>query len=160
MDVELDRNDPQGDAILSGAVFEIYNRSKAVVVVGGKEYAPGAVVHTLTTGEDGSASTEDNLLPYGTYEIVEKTAPTGYLNTGAVRRTFTIRENGKIVEMAASDTAIKNNVICGGVSVEKWDMELDRNDPQGDATLSGAVLEIYNRSANSVVVGGKEYARA
>ena len=157
-DVELDRNDPQGDAILSGAVFEIYNRSKAVVVVGGKEYAPGAVVHTLTTGEDGSASTEDNLLPYGTYEIVEKTAPTGYLNTGAVRRTFTIRENGKIVEMAASDTAIKNNVICGGVSVEKWDMELDRNDPQGDATLSGAVLEIYNRSANSVVVGGKEYA--
>ena len=159
-DVELDRNDPQGDAILSGAVFEIYNRSKAVVVVGGKEYAPGAVVHTLTTGEDGSASTEDNLLPYGTYEIVEKTAPTGYLNTGAVRRTFTIRENGKIVEMAASDTAIKNNVICGGVSVEKWDMELDRNDPQGDATLSGAVLEIYNRSANSVVVGGKEYAGA
>ena len=53
--MELDRNDPQGDATLSGAVFEIYNRSKAGVVVSGKEYAPGQVVHTLTTGEDGSA---------------------------------------------------------------------------------------------------------
>ena len=157
-DVELDRNDPQGDATLSGAVFEIYNRSKAVVVVGGKEYAPGAVVHTLTTGEDGSVSTENDLLPYGTYEIVEKAAPTGYLNTGAVQRTFTIRENGKVVEMNAADTAIKNDIIRGGVLVEKWDMELDRNDPQGDATLSGAVFEIYNRSQNSVVVGGTEYA--
>ena len=157
-DMELDRNDPQGDATLSGAVFEIYNRSKAGVAVGGKEYAPGTVVHTLTTGEDGSASTENDLLPYGTYEIVEKTAPTGYLNTGAVRRTFAIRENGKVVEMNAADTAIKNNVIRGGVLVEKWDVELDRNDPQGDATLSGAVFEIYNRSQNSVVVGGTEYA--
>ena len=157
-DMELDRNDPQGDATLAGAVLEIINRSQNSVVVSGKEYAPGAVVHTLTTGEDGSASTANNLLPYGTYEIVEKAAPTGYLNTGAVRRTFTIRENGKVVEMNAADTAIKNDVIRGGVSVEKWDFELDRNDPQGDATLSGAVFEIYNRSQNSVVVGGTEYA--
>ena len=158
-DVEIDRNDPQGDATLSGAVFEIYNRSQNSVVVGGMEYAPGTVVHTLTTGEDGSVSTENDLLPYGTYEIVEKTAPTGYLNTGAVRRTFTIREDGVIVEMTGSDTAIKNNVIRGGVEIEKWDIE--RNEAalkQGDATLAGAVLDIYNTSKYLVLVGGVEYA--
>lgn len=157
-DAQLNRKGAaQGDATLAGAVFEIYNRSQNSVVVGGKEYAPGAVVHTLTTDEGGAASTANDLLPYGEYEIVEKAAPTGYLNTGAVQRTFTIRENGEVVEMTAADTAIKNDVIRGGVSVEKWDMELDRNDPQGDATLAGAVFEIYNRSQNSMVVGGKEY---
>ena len=158
-DMELDRNDPQGDATLSGAVFEIYNRSKAGVVVSGKEYAPGQVVHTLTTGEDGSASTENDLLPYGTYEIVEKVAPTGYLNTGVIHRTFTIRENGKVVEMTSADTAIKNDVIRGGVKIEKWDIE--RNEAalkQGDATLAGAVLDIYNTSKHLVLVDGVEYA--
>ena len=158
-DMELDRNDPQGDATLSGAVFEIYNRSKAGVVVSGKEYAPGQVVHTLTTGEDGSASTENDLLPYSTYEIVEKVAPTGYLNTGVIHRTFTIRENGKVVEMTSADTAIKNDVIRGGVKIEKWDIE--RNEAalkQGDATLAGAVLDIYNTSKHLVLVDGVEYA--
>ena len=158
-DIELDRNDPQGDATLSGAVFEIYNRSQSVVVVDGVEYAPGTVVHTLTTGEDGSVSTENDLLPYGAYEMVEKTAPTGYLNTGDIRRTFTIREDGVIVEMTGSDTAIKNNVICGGVEIEKWDIE--RNEAalkQGDATLSGGVFDIYNTSKYLVLVDGVEYA--
>lgn len=158
-DIELDRNDPQGDATLSGAVFEIYNRSQSVVVVDGVEYAPGTVVHTLTTGEDGSVSTENDLLPYGAYEMVEKTAPTGYLNTGDIRRTFTIREDGVIVEMTGSDTAIKNNIICGGVEIEKWDIE--RNEAalkQGDATLSGGVFDIYNTSKYLVLVDGVEYA--
>ena len=158
-DAQLNRKGAaQGDATLAGAVFEIYNRSQNSVVVGGKEYAPGAVVHTLTTDEGGAASTANDLLPYGEYEIVEKTAPTGYLNTGTVRRSFEICANGVVVNLTTVDSAIKNDVIRGGVSVEKWDMELDRNDPQGDATLSGAVFEIYNRSANSVVVGGTEYA--
>lgn len=158
-DMELDRNDPQGDATLAGAVLEIYNRSQNSVVVGSTEYAPGTVVHTLTTGEDGSVSTENDLLPYGTYEIVEKTAPTGYLNTGAVQRTFTIREDGKVVEMTAADTAIKNDIICGGVEIEKWDIE--RNEAalkQGDATLSGAVFDIYNTSKHLVLVDSVEYA--
>ena len=83
------------------------------------------MVHTLTTDEGGSASTANDLLPYGTYEIVEKAAPTGYLNTGAVQRTFTIRENGEVVEMTAADTAIKTTSSAAAVSVEKWDMELE-----------------------------------
>ena len=87
----------------------------------------------------------------------EKVAPTGYLNTGVIHRTFTIRENGKVVEMTSADTAIKNDVIRGGVKIEKWDIE--RNEAalkQGDATLAGAVLDIYNTSKHLVLVDGVE----
>ncbi|MDL2234668.1 class B sortase [Christensenellaceae bacterium OttesenSCG-928-L17] len=159
-DFDLNRkNAPQGDASLSGAVFEIYNRSTNSVVVDGKTYAPGAVVHTMTTDATGTATTANDLLPYGQYEIIEKAPPEGYLNTGVIRQTLNIADNGVIVSLKTSNTAIKNNVIRGGVETEKWDIERsERTLKQGDATLLGAVLEIWNRSANSVVVGGVEYA--
>lgn len=157
-DAELNAKQPQGDATLVNAVLDIYNRSENSVVVGGKTYAPGQVVHTMKTDATGTAKTAADLLPYGKYEIVERTAPSGYLNTGAIRRTFSIVKDGAMVELKASDTAIKNNVIRGGVRIEKWDSEIDENKAQGGATLEGAVFEIVNRSANIVKVQGKNYA--
>lgn len=157
---DMERNEQrlkQGDATLAGAVFEIYNRGKNSVVVNGKEYAPGQVVHTMTTNADGWAGTANNLLPYSTYEIVEKTPPTGYLNTGIIRQTFQIRGNGQIVKLTASDKVIKNNIIRGGILAEKWDNEIDEHKAQGGATLEGAVFELVNRSADSVLVEGKLY---
>ncbi len=152
---DVERNQPkakQGDATLAGVVFEIWNRNKNSVIVGGKEYAPNTVVHTMTTNEDGFARSANNLLPYGSYEIVEKTPPTGYLGTGVIKQAFEIRQNGVIVSLKTSDTVIKNNIIRGGVKVEKWDNEIDKHKPQGGATLAGAVFEIVNRSADKVLV--------
>jgi hypothetical protein len=159
-DYELNRKAaPQGDATLAGAVFEIYNRSANSVLVNGTLYAPGALVHTMTTDAAGVAATAGDLLPYGQYEIVEKTPPTGYLNTGVIRQTFRVTDNGVIVSLRTSATTIKNNVIRGGVEIEKWDIERgERAMTQGDATLEGAVFEIWNRSRNVVLVGGVEYA--
>ena len=159
-DFDLNRRAaPQGDATLAGSVLEIYNRSANSVVVNGNTYAPGAVVYTMITDESGAAGTANDLLPYGEYEIIEKTPPTGYLNTGIIRQSFSIRDQGIIVSLKTSATTIKNNVIRGGVEIEKWDIERDeRAVKQGDATLAGAVLEIWNRSAHSVVVEGTEYA--
>ncbi len=152
-DIERDeRALKQGDATLEGAVLEIYNRSAHSVVMEGTEYAPGAVVYTMTTDADGWAGTPGNLLPYGSYEIIEKTPPTGYLNTGIIRQPFQIREEGIIASLKASETVIKNNIIRGGVLVEKWDNEIDAHRPQGGATLEGAIFEIVNRSADSVLV--------
>lgn len=158
-DIEINKAaTSQGDAVLSGAVLEIVNRSDNAVVVGGKSYAPGTVVHTLTTDESCAAATANNLLPYGTYEIKEKKPPTGYLNTGEISRTFEIRANGVTVSLTTENSVIKNDVIRGGLSIEKWDNELNRSgDPQGDASLAGAVFEIINRSQHSVVVDGAEY---
>lgn len=173
-DFDLNRRAaPQGDATLAGSVLEIYNRSANSVVVNGQTYAPGAVVHTMITDEAGAAGTEyspgavvytmttdadgwagtpGNLLPYGSYEIIEKTPPTGYLNTGIIRQPFQIWEEGVIIDLKASETVIKNNIIRGGVLVEKWDNEIDAHRPQGGATLEGAIFEIVNRSADSVLV--------
>jgi hypothetical protein len=145
----------QGDATLAGAVFEIINKNSNSVVVGGKTYAPDAVVHTMTTNADGWAGTANDLLPFGNYMIVEKTPPTGYLNTGVVRQNFKIETDGKIVSLKTNDTAIKNDIIRGGVRVLKFDNEIDDNRAQGGATLEGAVFEVINRSADSVLVGKK-----
>ncbi len=159
-DFDLNRRAvPQGDATLMGAVFEIYNRSAHSVIVDGIVYAPGALVHTMATDNSGTATTANDLLPYGSYEIVEKTPPVGYLGTGVLRQNFSITSHGVIVSLKSEATVIKNNVIRGGVSIEKWDFDLNRRAvPQGDATLAGAVFEIYNRSANPVLVNGALYA--
>ena len=148
----------QGDATLAGAVLEIYNRSEGSVVVDEKVYAPGEVVYTLTTDEEGSAATANDLLPYGEYEVIEKTPPVGYLSAGIIRRSFQIRENGAMVSLATSDTAIKNDIIRGNVRIEKWDNETGEHAPQGGATLEGATFEIVNRSQGSVLVQDVLYA--
>ncbi|MDL2238190.1 VaFE repeat-containing surface-anchored protein [Christensenellaceae bacterium OttesenSCG-928-K19] len=148
----------QGNATLAGAVLEIWNRSAESVVVNDKEYAPGTVVHTMTTNADGWAGTANDLLPYGSYEVIEKTPPTGYLNTGVIKQSFQIRENGVIVNLKASEKAIRNDIIRGGVRVLKFDNEIDENRAQGGATLEGAVFEVINRSADSVLVAKKLYA--
>jgi len=149
----------QGDATLAGTVLDIWNRSTNSVVVNGIEFAPNTVVHTMITNENGWAGTSYNLLPYGDYEIIERTPPTGYLNTGIIRRPFPIRQNGVTVSLAASDTTIKNNIIRGGVEIEKWDIERNQSGlKQGDTTLAGTVLEIWNRSTDSVIVGGTLFA--
>ena len=156
-DAELNRKEAQGDASLQGAVFEIINKNDNSVVVNGQTYAPNAVVFTLTTDASGAASTANNLLPYGNWELSEKSSPSGYLNTGTIRRSFKITQNGAMVSLNTADSAIKNDVIRGGVLIQKWDAQLNRAEAQGDATLEGATFTIYNRSQGTVVVGGKEY---
>jgi len=159
-DIEFDRAGvPQGDATLAGAVFDIWNRSENSVIINGSTYAPNAVVHTMTTDANGRATTTNTLFPYGTYEIVERAPPHGYLTTGVTRQTFQIRQNGVIVNLRTSNTAIKNDIIRGGVYIEKWDAQLERAGlSQGDAKLEGAVFDIWNRSVNNVVVNGSTHA--
>lgn len=157
-DNELDAKTPQGDAELSGAVFEIHNRSAAPVLVGGTTFAPGAVVHTMTTDAAGAAQTAADLLPYGDCEVVEKAPPTGYLPAGTLKRAFSITSHGVIVDLNTTGAAIKNNPIRGGVRIEKWDYEIDEHRPQGGATLEGAVFDLYNRSTHPVLVDGVLYA--
>ena len=65
----------------------------------------------------------------------------------------------KIVPMNTSGTAIKNEVIRGGVAVEKWDSEKDKREPQGTATLDGTKIQIISQNTNTVLVDGKEYKK-
>lgn len=158
-DMELDRPaQPQGDADLA-ATLDIYNRSANSVVVNGKTFAPGTIVHTMKAdAATGAATTAADLLPYGDFEIVERAGnqPTGYLNTGKTTQKFSIRENGVIVNLKTNAGAIKNNIIRGSFYLEKWDNETDRNEAQGSGKLD-ATVEIVNKSKHLVLVNGVEY---
>jgi len=142
---------PQGNADFSGIIFEIVNRSANPVVVDGQTYATGAVVATLTTDADGRASTADDALPFGRYEVRESATNESMLLTFRPQ-TVTISENKKVYPATAED-----DVVRGGLSVEKRDT-ITGATPQGDADFSGIQFEIINKSRNPVMVNGRSFA--
>ena len=147
----------QGDATLAGTKIAIKNASEHDVFVDGKRYKSGEDVLTLVTDKNGSAATGDNALPFGTYEAREIDPPTGYSLNGTWKQTFSIKAAGQVADLTTGDTALKDDAIRGGVKVRKSDRELAESQPVGGATLEGAEISIYNRSAGEVVVEGKTY---
>lgn len=172
-DKDTTESTPQGDASLNGTSYQIINKNDQSVRVAGTDYAPNAVITTITAeSRDGKsvASTPDGYLPYGTYQIVEKDAGTGYHKAG-FDKTFSITKNNTKVKFtldangANADMTVvpgyganKNDVQRGGVQLIKTDKETGLDTPLGDTNLSGASFQIINRSRNAVVVQGKSYA--
>ena len=169
-----DASNPQGDATLEGAVYTIYNKSRNSVMFGGTEIPVNDVVTTITTRYDSGsrtyiATTGNNVLEYGTYQITETTAPTGY-NLANWSQTFTVDKDGQMHQFIQKDATAKPSGVnwlkrwCtdvvkkGGVTVVKADTDWARSEAEGDATLEGAVYTIYNRSRTSILYGGKEIA--
>ncbi len=144
---------PEGDATLAGARFAITNKSAHLVVVDGSRYQAGNVVMTIETDEKGYAATGNRDLVFGTYELHEIEPSTGYLLNNEWTQTFSIRNDGEIVDLTPQP--VKEPVIRGGVSVQKLDKDWMTNDPEGDATLAGAKFAITNQSQHSVVVDAK-----
>lgn len=157
--IELDKDDAQtvfaqGDASLAHVVFEIVNRSAAHVVVDGVRYEPGEVVAVLETDDQGHAATAPDLLPYGTYEVREAVASTGYLNT-AFSQTVEVRSPNTLVSASQRFT---NDVMRGGVRVAKLSAETLDGIAQGGATLAGARFSVTTLGAAPVLVGGSLYS--
>ena len=141
---------PQGNSSFAGISFEVVNRSANPVVVGGQTYAVGDVVMTITTDESGRASTGNDVLPYGTYEVRESATNESMLLTWQ-GETVQVRQNGHSVSVTAVD-----EVERGGLSVEKQDT-ITGSTPQGDANFEGITFEIINNSRNPVMVEGQKY---
>ena len=141
---------PQGNSSFAGISFEVVNRSANPVVVGGQTYAVGDVVMTITTDETGTASTGNDALPYGTYEVRESQTNESMLPTWT-GETVTVRQNGHSVAITAV-----NDVERGGLSVEKQDT-ITGSTPQGDADFEGITFQIINNSRNPVIVEGQKY---
>lgn len=118
--------EPQGDATLSGAKYDIVNSSGKYALVDGRYYASGEVVKTITGHWDGGAGayiakTASNALPCGTYTVVESEAPEGYLvSDWSVKAE--INSDGQVVDLTGSPC--DDDVIRGGVQVTKSDVEL------------------------------------
>ena len=142
---------PQGDADFSGITFEIINNSRNPVIVNSEKYNPGEVVLTLTTDESGRAATADDALPYGEYILHESATNESMLLT-APDQTVWVEDDGIIYEFTMED-----EVMRGGVLIEKRDLESGLLTPLGGASLDGTLFEITNKSVNAVYVGGALY---
>ncbi len=153
----------QGDASLAGIQFSIINRNDNPVAADGKLYKPGETVKIITTeAENGkvTAKTTGKALPYGTYGIKEFKTNGSYLLTDGAERTFTIRIDGETVtaDIKAAGLTFRNQVVRGGIRVQKNDLELDKSEASGRAAkLSGIEFTIQNASAYPVLVEGKIY---
>ncbi len=158
-DLETKEAQPQGGATLEGTEFSITNLSSHPVFVNGQLYEKGQVVLTVKTDKTGVAATTNNALPYGRYKIEETNPPKGYLNGTTSPIEFDITENGKIVDLTAEETSFYNQVIRGGIRIQKRDLETKKPEAQGGATLENAEFSITTLSENPVVVDGKTYTK-
>lgn len=156
IDVDTGEAKPQGDADLT-TVLKIINRSANPVVVKGKTYQPGETIEIngdgnkyFTTDASGKFTSEDQLLPYGTYEIREVQPPTGYKIEGSLSATINITQDRQMVSVNVSDY-----VVLGDFSIYKhynkqnsseWDDE-----PEKDAVFLGILTSKLNSKFNGDV---------
>lgn len=158
--------EPQGDATLSGAKYDIVNSSGKYALVDGHYYASGEVVKTITGRWDGDAGayvakTSASTLPCGTYTVVESQAPEGYLVSDWSAKAE-IGSGGQMVDLTGNPCS--DDVVRGGVQVTKSDIELQESEALGGnshdtldtgSTLSGIEFTIANESEHKVLVGDK-----
>ena len=111
-------------------------------------YAKDALVTTVTTGEDGKAVAEN--LPLGSYYVVEKTAPEGFvLNHDRSDVTFVY---------ADQDTPVIEQEVTVGDDRQKVAIQVEKQDAENGATVAGAVFGIYNKA--DIKADGKVIVKA
>ncbi len=172
-DAETGAPVPQGDGSLAGAEFTVKYYKGLYSNTSQLANATPARTWVLQTDANGAAFLDasylvsgdafyyagngDPTLPLGTISIQETKAPEGYLlNDELFIRQITSEGRAESVR-TYNMPVVPENVIRGGVLVEKWDHEIGRRQPQGGAALEGAVFEIVNWSAGSVMVENKLY---
>lgn len=179
IDADRDAAVPQGDATLEGAEITVYNSSGSSVYIdsayvgtektesgteilpdanGDGYYESGEAVLVLVTDEDGIATTDGDgdgysyILPYGSYSAAETKASAGYLLNEDWSVSFTVTENGEVVDKTGSGSELDESVQRGGIELQKCDGETTLAEALGAATLGGFVYEIVNVSGEAVYV--------
>ncbi|RHQ95521.1 LPXTG cell wall anchor domain-containing protein [Ruminococcus sp. AM45-9BH] len=111
-------------------------------------YAKDALVTTVTTREDGKAVADN--LPLGSYYVVEKTAPEGFvLNHDRSEVAFVY---------ANQDTPVIEQEVTVGDDRQKVAIQVEKQDAENGATVAGAVFGIYNKA--DIKVDGKVIVKA
>ena len=115
---------------------------------------------------------EKSVLPLGTLTVEETKAPDGYLLDGAYMQAgdsteqikgmylTQITEDGELAVLSGSNQySVSDQVIRGGVKIQKRDLETKETKAQGSATLKDAVFAIISLNENPVLVEGKLYKK-
>ena len=128
-----------GDYNLKDAVFEVRAAQDIKYLNGDYIYRKGDLADTITTDANGNAQTKK--LPLGAYSVREKNAPYGFiLNTDEYNPMLSYA--GQEIDVTYTDVTIPENPQVGTITVTKYDIET-RTVEQGDATLRGAVFEVF-----------------
>ena len=132
-------SEPQGDADLGGAVYEIHCQEP-----------DGELVETIQAGEGETIAYSSDALPLGTYYVIEKQPPQGYtLNSEAVR--VEVAYEGELVEIARKQVCIQDRVIQGKISLTKF-ADTTLAGPWADRKpLQGVMFGIYRKSDNTEI---------
>ena len=115
---------------------------------------------------------EKNVLPLGTLTVEETKAPDGYLLDGAYMQAgdsteqikgmylTQITEDGELAVLSGSNQySVSDQVIRGGVKIQKRDLETKDTKAQGSATLKDTAFAIISLNENPVLVEGKLYKK-
>ena len=148
-DRELNKSTALGAATLAGCHLSVKNVSEGPVKVNDVVYESGQLINglDLVTDENGNASTDDDALPYGTYEIRESISSQGYeLNTEWVK-TVEIREH-KIYPVGSGDTS--NDVLKE--QVKRADFALGKVSSKGDRLANVAFLVTSKTTGEAHVI--------
>ena len=186
--VDKDTTTPQGDATFSGAVFKweyfpnndwsgtparvwYFATDSSGRCIYSKDYlAPGYTSDALYV-----SPANVNQLPLGTVKITEVKNSLGYTviasslyctiaedssKASGAKHIWTEESKAILTQMANGDWGVYEPIdtdLFGSVAIDKFDAVTGQT-PQGEASLAGAVYEVVNSSANSVMVLGKVYA--
>ena len=115
---------------------------------------------------------EKSVLPLGTLTVEESKAPDGYLLDGAYMQAgdsaeqikgmylTQITEDGELAVLSGSNQySVSDQVIRGGVKIQKRDLETKDTKAQGSATLKDTAFAIISLNENLVLVEGKLYKK-
>lgn len=121
---------------LKGAEFEIYAKGDIKAPYDSKVtlYKDGDLVDTITTKENGKATSKD--LPLGTYTYKETKSPNGYFNEKK-SGDFTLKYD-KDKEKVTADASVVNEK-------QKVKLTIYKKDKDTEELLPGAVFGIYNK---------------
>ena len=124
------------------------------------------------SGDAFCTQNEKNVLPLGTLTVEETKAPDGYLLDGAYMQAgdnaeqikgvylTQITEEGELAILSGSNQySVSDQVIRGGVKIQKRDLETKDTKAQGSATLKDTEFAIISLNENPVLVEGKLYQK-